>query len=107
MIYLTKQKPIKGLSYLHYDGSLFIATDTVNSMACALLDPKQFMIDGSSPYIVKPNPNELLVIYDNKLKTFDLGYWIDDTHSFLIRETGQEIYSKDLYYQTISWDFME
>lgn len=104
MIYLTRQKPIKGLSYLHYDGSLFIATDTVNSMACALLDPKQFMIDGSSPYIVKPNPNDLLVIYDNKLKTFDLGYWIDDTQSFLITETNQEIYSKDLYYQYISME---
>lgn len=104
MIYLTKQKPIKGLSYLHYDGSLFIATDNVNSMACALLDPKQFMIDGSSPYIVKPNLNDLLVIYDNKLKTFDLGYWIDDTQSFLITETNQEIYSKDLYYQYISME---
>lgn len=104
MIYLTKQKPIKGLSYLHYDGSLFIATDTVNSMTCALLDPKQFMIDGSSPFIVKPNPNDLLVIYDNKLKTFDLGYWIDDTQSFLITETNQEIYSKDLYYQYISME---
>ncbi|UZA02939.1 hypothetical protein [Moraxella bovis] len=107
MIHLIKQNPIQGLPYLHYDGSFFIATDVVDSMACALLDPEQFMIDGNSPFIVKPEKYELLVIYDNKLKTFDLGYWLDETPSFLIRETGQEIYSKDLYYQTISWDFME
>lgn len=104
MIHLIKQNPIQGLPYLHYDGSLFIATDTVNSMACALLDPEQFMIDGSSPYIVKPNPNELLVIYDNRLKTFDLGCWIEDTQSFLLRENNQEIHSKDLYYQYISME---
>ncbi|OBX88392.1 hypothetical protein [Moraxella nonliquefaciens] len=104
MIHLVKQNPIQGLPYLHYDSKFFIATDVVDSTACALLDPKQFMIDGSSPFIVKPNPNDLLVIYDNKLKTFDLGYWIDDTQSFLITETNQEIYSKDLYYQYISME---
>lgn len=107
MIHLIKQNPIQGLSYLHYDGSFFIATDIVDSISCALLDPEQFMIDGSSPSIVKPNPHELLVIYDNRLKIFDLGYWLEDKQSFLIREIGQERYSKDLYYQTINWDFME
>ena len=104
MIHLIKQDPIQGLSYLHYDNKFFIATDIVDSMACALLDPEQFMIDGSSPFIVKPRLNDLLVIYDNKLNTFDLGYWIEDTQSFLIAETNQEIHSKDLYYQYISME---